>query len=52
MERTCVWQVWTDEVTKIASFHAVEGYRCQEFTNREYFQKYMMSLQERGFRFQ
>ena len=47
-----VWVVWLDERAKIASFHQVEGYRQQEFSNREYFHSYMMSLQERGFRFQ
>ena len=52
MENTRVWVVWMDEKAKIASFHAVEGYRRQEFTNQDYFQKFMMSLQERGFRFQ
>ena len=52
METVRVWAVWLDEQAKIASFHAVEGYRRQEFTNQEYFHQYMMSLQERGFRFQ
>lgn len=52
METKRIWVVWLDEGTKIASFHAVEGYRRQEFTNQEYFHKFMMSLQERGFRFQ
>lgn len=52
METVRVWAVWLDEQAKIASFHAVDGYRRQEFTNQEYFHKYMMSLQERGFRFQ
>ncbi|MBQ2739476.1 MAG: hypothetical protein IJE22_05540 [Oscillibacter sp.] len=52
MERTRVWVVWLDEQAKIASFHAVEGYRRQEFTTQDFFHKFMMSLQERGFRFQ
>lgn len=47
-----VWIVWVDEKAKIASFHNVEGYRRQDFSNKEYFHSYMMSLQERGFRFQ
>ena len=47
-----LWVVWLDEKEKIASFHPVEGYRRQEFSNKEYFQSYMMALQERGFRFQ
>ena len=47
-----IWIVWLDEKAKIASFHSVEGYRRQDFTNQEYFHSYMMSLQERGFRFQ
>jgi hypothetical protein len=47
-----VWVVWLDERAKIASFHHVEGYRQQEFLNRDYFHSYMMSLQQRGFRFQ
>ena len=47
-----LWVVWLDERAKIASFHPVEGYRRQEFSNKEYFQSYMMALQERGFRFQ
>ena len=52
METVQIWMVWTDEQAKIASFPAVEGYRRQDFTNQEYFHKFMMSLQERGFRFQ
>ena len=47
-----VWVVWLDEGAKIASFHHVEGYRQQQFFNQEYFHSYMMSLQQRGFRFQ
>ena len=47
-----IWVVWLDERAKIASFHHVEGYRQQEFFNQDYFHSYMMSLQQRGFRFQ
>ena len=47
-----VWIAWLDEQAKIASFHHVEGYRRQDFLNQAYFHNYMMSLQERGFRFQ
>ena len=44
--------VWINEETRIASFHAVDGYVVQTFANHEFFMSYIHSLQERSFRFQ
>lgn len=44
--------VWINEETRIASFHAVEGYVVQTFVNHDFFMNYIHSLQERSFRFQ
>lgn len=44
--------VWINEETRIASFHAVEGYIVQTFSSHEFFMNYIHSLQERCFRFQ
>ena len=44
--------VWINESVRIASFHAVDGYSIQTFSDREFFMKYIHSLQERNFRFQ
>lgn len=44
--------VWISEETRIASFHAVDGYLVQTFTSHEFFMNYIHSLQERSFRFQ
>lgn len=45
-------QVWVGEADRIASFHAVEGYRLETFPCREWFLNYLRWLQEHGFRFQ
>ena len=44
--------VWISEQDRIASFHAVEGYMVQTFTNHDFFMSYIHSLQEQSFRFQ
>ena len=44
--------VWTNEQTRVASFHAVDGFHSQSFHLHEFFMSYLSSLQERGYRFQ
>ena len=44
--------VWVSEKDRIASFHPVEGYAIQTFSNHDFFMSYIHSLQERSFRFQ
>ena len=44
-----VWTVWLDQVQKIASFHAVDGY---EFRDHSHFLHYMEDLQNSGYLFQ
>ena len=44
--------VWVSEQDRIASFHPVEGYVVQTFSNHDFFMSYIHSLQERRFRFQ
>ena len=44
--------VWINEETRIASFHAVDGFVLRTFVNHEFFMSYIHSLQERSFRFQ
>lgn len=44
--------VWLDEQALIASFHAVEQYRRCDFHTREYFMRFLQSLQQQGYRFQ
>lgn len=43
--------VWINEEERVASFHPVEGYTMQEFSSREFFMSYLLSLQQCGFRF-
>ena len=49
---TQVWTVWLDQVQKIASFHAVEGYDQCEFRDHSHFLHYMEDLQNSGYLFQ
>lgn len=44
--------VWINEEERIVSFRAAEGYTVRAFPSREAFMSYLLSLQERGFRFQ
>lgn len=50
--KTDVLTVWVEEENRIASFHAVDGYEQKAFSCHDYFVKFLISLQERGFRFQ
>lgn len=45
-------RVWIGEEDRVASFHAVDTYELQTFACRDFFLKYLCTLQERGFRFQ
>ena len=45
-------RIWVDGTERIASFHEVEGYAAQTFSNYELFMSYVNSLQKRSFRFQ
>lgn len=45
-------RVWVGEADRIASFHAVEGYRQETFHDRDALIGYLRRLQECGFRFQ
>ena len=47
-----IHNVWISEEHRIASFHPVEGYVVQTFSNHDFFMSYIHSLQERNFRFQ
>ena len=47
----CKHTVWINEEARVASFHMEEGYTAQAFSSREAFMSYLVSLQERGFRF-
>lgn len=49
---TRIHHVWVGESDRIASFHAVEGYRRETFTGHDSFLNYLRRLQEHGFRFQ
>ena len=44
--------VWLDEQARIASFHSVAGYEERSFRCHDYFMGFLISLQERGYRFQ
>lgn len=44
--------VWLCEITRIASFHPVAGYRKQSFMTHEFFLNYLQQLQNQGYRFQ
>lgn len=44
--------VWVSEQARIASFHQVEGYRIQTFTDHTSFIAYLYTLQLHGYRFQ
>ena len=46
------YTVWLDDVARVASFHAVAGYRPHTFTNHAFFLGFLRALQERGYRFQ
>lgn len=50
--KTDVHTVWMKEEDRIASFHAVDGYKQKAFSCHDCFVKFLISLQERGFRFQ
>ncbi len=49
---TKIHHVWVGESDRIASFHAVDGYRRETFTCHDCFLRYLRWLQEHGFRFQ
>ena len=51
-EKNDVHTVWVEEEDRIASFHAVDSYEQKTFSCHDYFVKFLLSLQERGFRFQ
>ena len=44
--------VWINEQTRVASFHAMDGFHSQSFCQHEFFMSYLSSLQERGYWFQ
>lgn len=46
------WVVWMDADQRIASFHAMKGYREQCFRNHDYFLEFLHGLQQQGYRFQ
>lgn len=50
--RACRHTVWLDYQTRIASFHPVDGYAKQSFSNRTFFLQFLHALQEQGYRFQ
>ena len=45
-------KIWVNGTERIASFHEVEGYSAQTFSNYELFMSYVNSLQKRSYRFQ
>lgn len=45
-------RVWVGESERIASFHAVAGYRMERFEDHDEFILFLRYLQEQGFRFQ
>lgn len=46
------YTVWINDTERIASFHSIAGYRQEVFNSHDFFWKYVIALQESGYRFQ
>lgn len=44
--------VWMDVQERIVSFHPVDGYLRRSFLSHTYFLRFILDLQQQGYRFQ